>query len=187
MQSFSDALIAGVKITKDLRQKLYGIVAGGKGSTGPEKYQRKTIEEGTGLPCKKCSMRINLRKHTLEKIAHPNKYDNGFDYTEDFDGVQVSGQNTIYQNLKCVVGKGGSQTRTLREVYAFVEGQLKFLLHEPIKKVLFANIMDGDEAAAVMPKFAYLLNLPEYANAKSRVYVGDLKGYFAWFNAVNGV
>jgi hypothetical protein len=83
------------------------------------------ITEGTGIPCPKTNMRINLRTNTLCNVAHPNKQVDGFDYSEDFDGVQqVPGDKIVYINLKCIVGKGGSQTRSLREVYWFIEGRL---------------------------------------------------------------
>jgi hypothetical protein len=44
--------------------------------------------------------------------------------------------------------------------------------------------MDGDEAHSTMGKFQYLLELPEFAEVKKYVYVGDLSGYFAWFKTV---
>ena len=173
-------VIAGSLITKDKRHDLYGQVAGGSGSRAPEDFQRSKIEEGTGLKCVKTNTRINLRKNTLNEIAHPNKNDNGFDYTEDFDGVQVLKDKKVYINLKCIVGKGGAQTRSLREVYWFVEGQLNIL--KTTENVCFANILDGDEAHSCMSKFEYLLGLAEFSSVKEKVYVGDLKGYFDWFN-----
>jgi hypothetical protein len=51
-----------------------------------------------------------------------------------------------------------------------------------VENVYFANILDGDEAHAVMNKFVYLLALPEFAEVKKKIYVGDLKGYFSWLN-----
>ena len=173
-------VIAGSLITKDKRHDLYGQVAGGSGSRAPEDFQRSKIEEGTGLKCVKTNTRINLRKNTLNEISHPNKNDNGFDYTEDFDGVQGLKDKKVYINLKCIVGKGGAQTRSLREVYWFVEGQLNIL--KTTENVCFANILDGDEAHSCMSKFEYLLGLAEFSSVKEKVYVGDLKGYFDWFN-----
>jgi hypothetical protein len=175
-------VLAGFRITKDMRHEVFGQVAGGAGSRAPEIFQRKKIEEGTGLPCPKTSMRINLRTHQCKEIAHPNVYADGFDYSEDFDGKQVFGDKQVFVNLKCIVGKGGAQTRSLREVYAFVEGQLNVLKKE--SSVYFANILDGDESHNVADKFQYLLTLPEYADVKSRVYVGDLLGYFPWIASV---
>jgi hypothetical protein len=184
-------VVGGADMTKAKRVELFGKVAGGSGSTCPETYQRQKIVEGTGVECPKTNMRINLRNNTLLRIAHPNRNADGFDYTEDFDGVQTLGEDgkvNIYVNLKCVVGKGGSQTRSLREVYWFVEGQLRLLSSaEHSEDVFFANILDGDEATAVMPKFTYLVSLPEYAGVRNKVYVGDLRGYLEWFPSVRNM
>ena len=179
-------VVEGRLITKDKRHELFGQVAGGSGSREPEEFQRAKIQEGTGVACVKTKMRINLRTNTLKDIAHPNKHEDGFDYSEDMDGLQTIGGKTIYINLKCIVGKGGAQTRSLREVYWLVEGQLRFLLSQPEGSICFANILDGDEAAATFPKFQYLLGLPEFATVMKKIYVGDLKGYFAWLTTVCG-
>lgn len=159
---------------------MFGVQKGGS-STKHETYARKTIEQGTGKPCPPTSMRINKRTNEMVEIAHPMKNDNGFDFTENFDGKQVFGQTTAWVNLKSVVGTGGSQTRTLRdECYPFVDAQLNFLLKSKKTDMYFANIFDGDEAAAKKKMFDYLLTLPEFAGVKKYVYVGDLLGYFAW-------
>jgi hypothetical protein len=173
-----DGVMAGSMITKEKRRELFGVVAGGAGSCKPEQFQRKMIVDGTGIPCPKTNVRICLRTNTLHEIAHPNKNANGFDFSEDFDGVQNVDGKKIYINLKCIVGKGGAQTRSLREVYWFVKGQLNTL--PSVENVYFANILDGDEAHASVDKFKYLLSLPEFGSAHENVYVGDLKGYFDW-------
>ena len=72
----------------------------------------------------------------------------------------------------------------MREVYSFVEGQLNYKKSREPNKIYFANIMDGDEAANTFAKFQYLINLPEFANVKKNVYVGDLKGYFTWLKDI---
>ncbi len=120
----------------------------------------------------------------MVQTAQPMRNADGFDYTENFDGKQIFGEKTVWVNLKSVVGSGGSQTRTLRdECYPFVNAQLDYLVKTTETKYLFANIFDGDEAAAKMKMFTYLLSLPEYAAVKKYIYVGDLKGYFAWIKA----
>jgi hypothetical protein len=172
-------IIPGSDYTQETRNTLFGQVAGGAGSSKPEKFQRQKIMEGTLLTCSKTNMRINLRTYTLHEIAHPNINIDGFDYSEDFDGIQTIHDKKFYINFKCIVGKGGAQTRSLREVYAFVKGQLHVLQTE--QDVYFVNILDGDEAHHSMSKFTYLLSLPEFESVKNKVYVGDLKGYFDWF------
>ena len=179
-------IVAGNLITKTLRQEYYGRIAGGAGSRSPENYQRAQIELGTGgIPCVKTSTRINKRtKEMRHDIAQPMKRDDGFDWTEDFDGKQVFDEKEVFINLKSVVGTGGSQTRTLRdECYPFVEAQLQYLLNSKNTTQHFANIFDGDEAAAKMRMYNYLLGLPEYSAVRSQVYVGDLRGYFSWIQS----
>jgi hypothetical protein len=170
-------ILEGRLITKTVRQETFGVVAGGAGSRKPEDYQRAAIVQYTGAPCPKTNMRINLRTNALKELAMPNKQTDGFDYSEDFDGCQTFGNKTVYLNLKCIVGSGGSQTRSLREVYWFVQGQLNVL---KTTNAYFANILDGDQADSVLPKFQYLLNLDEYSAVKTNVYVGDLKNYIVW-------
>ena len=176
-------VVPGSNITKELRQEAYGVVAGGAGSRKPEEYQRAQIILGTSIPCSKTNMRINWRTNELKDCSRPMIHNDGFDYTENFDGVQEVCNKKIYINLKCVVGKGGSQTRTLRdECYPFVEAQLRLLLKNKDTKMYFGNIFDGDEAANTMEKFnGHLLLLPEYETVRKQVYVGDLVGYFEWF------
>jgi len=174
-------VINGSLITKDKRHEIFGQVAGGSGSTAPEKFQREKIVEGTGIPCPKTRMRINWRKNEMVEIAHPMCNENGFDYTEDFDGKQEILSKNVWVNLKCIVGTGGSQTRTLRdECYRFVDAQMHYLLKSKSTNDYFANIFDGDEASARMCMFKYLLALPEFTTVRHQVYVGDLMGYFDW-------
>lgn len=176
-----ESVIDGCLFTKEKRQELYGKVAGGGGSRKPEDYQKEQIVLGTGFPCKITQTRINWRKNEMIERSQPMRKEDGFDYTENFDGKQVFDQKTVWINLKSVVGKGGSQTRTLRdECYPFVNAQLNYLLKSEKTDYFFANIFDGDEASSKMKMFDYLLDLPEFSKVKKYVYVGDLKRYFAW-------
>ena len=77
-----------------------------------------------------------------------------------------------YMNFKMICDKGGSQTRTLREVYHFVKTQLEYLLlHPEIKDTYFMNILDGDESFRNMEKFKYLLSKEKYALVKDYIFV----------------
>jgi len=179
-----EGIIDGRLFTKEKRQELYGKIAGGGGSRKPEEYQKEQIVLGTGRPCNNTQTRINWRKNEMTENAQPMRKEDGFDYTENFDGRQVFAPNTVWVNLKSVVGTGGSQTRTLRdECYPFVNAQLDYLLKSKKTNCFFANIFDGDEAWSKMKMFQYLLGLPEFSTVKKYVYVGDLKGYFAWVKA----
>ncbi len=195
----SNSIIDGYTLTQSKRNELFGSCDKGAGTSSPENYQRQMISTLTKIPCLKTNIRINLRNNTLKEICYPNKHCDGFDYSENFDGIQTILQTTIktipktipktiYINLKCIVGSGGSQTRSLREVYWFIEGQLNVLLDqsktESSNNIFFANILDGDQAFSVFDKFKYLLELPVYSSIKQNIYVGDLKNYFSWFDII---
>lgn len=176
-----EGVIDGCLYTKEKRHELYGRVSGGSGSKKPEDSQRKYIELGTSRPCIQTQIRINWRNNEMVEKSQPMRKDDGFDYTENFDGKQVFSSNTILINMKSVVGTGGSQTRTLRnECYQFVNAQLCYLIKSKNTKYYFANIFDGDEASSKMKMFHYLLERPEFYKVKKYIYVGDLKGYFSW-------
>lgn len=181
-----ETIIEGRLITKEKRQEMFEQVAGGAGSRKPEDYQRAKIIEVTGIPCPRTHMRINLRTNQMKVVTQPNTSEDGFDYSEDFDGVQSINGKLIYLNLKCIVGTGGSQTRSLREVYWFINGQLNCLKSD--EKLYFANILDGDEAHSALDKYAYLIRNIEDDKLKTRIYVGDLLGYLSWFqNLKDGI
>ena len=176
-----EGVIDGCLFTKEKRHELHGKVAGGGGSRKPEEYQKEQIVLGTGHPCNTTQTRINWRKNEMMENSQPMRKEDGFDYTENFDGKQVFCLNTVWINLKSVVGTGGSQTRTLRdECYPFVNAQLDYLLKSKKTDCFFANIFDGDEASSKMKMFQYLLRLPEFSTVEKYVYVGDLKCYFEW-------
>lgn len=177
---YPDGVLEGCLITKNKRHEIFGCVAGGAGSQKPEKFQRKKIIEGTRIPCITTKMRIHFRSNTLKEISFPNTKKDGFDYSENFDGYQFINNKHIYINLKCIVGKGGTQTRSLREVYWFIEGQLNIIKNINNNNIYFVNILDGDEAYYVMNKFDYLLQL-EHSKIKEYIYIGDLREYFVWF------
>jgi len=173
-----DDAVYGILMTKEKRQQMFG--KGPAASNKMEVYQRNMIEKGTGYKCVKTNMRINTRTIKFVEIPHPNKLDDGFDYTEDFDGYQKIDGKNIFLNLKNIVDQGGAQTRTLREVYHFIEGQLQ-VLRKLNKEILFANIMDGTCPPKYWDKYFYLLDL--YPDVKRNVFVGSLKGYFEWLSA----
>ncbi len=179
------SMMSGSDFTKETRTLVMGDVSKGSGTMRPEMYQREQIILRTGVPCDKTHMRINWKMNQLVEKIHPMRYDDGFNYSENFDGVQIlpNGLGTVYVNLKNVCGKGGSQMRTLRhQTYHFVDSQINVLKKagEPCGGVFFANVLDGDEAAECMRFFDHLL-LGESDDIREKVYVGDLRGYIEWF------
>lgn len=175
-----DELVYGAAMTMVRRHEMFGKVAGGAKTTLIENYQRKAVEEGTGIRCPKTNYRINFRQNILAECTKPLNLDHGFDYTEDFDGTQDAPFGRVFLSFKSVVGAGGSQTRTLRECYHFAEAQLRLLASG--EKTYFANILDGDQAHKCMKHFDHLTSLPEYSQFAKNIYIGNLGGYFDWFN-----
>jgi hypothetical protein len=160
---------------------------GGK-SNECEIVQRKQIETMTGKECRKTIIRINKRTHQMQPLSNPMTRPDGFDLTEDFDGEQqlVGKDGTTYKllyNFKMVCDSGGAQTRTLREVYAFIEAQQQtLLLGNHHANVRFINILDGDQSHFRKEQFIHLLNLPEYATVKEKVFVDDMVAFKSWFH-----
>lgn len=132
-------LCHGVMLTKEKRKLLFGTVAGGSGSMKPEIYQKKMIEQFSKIPIVKTSTRINLRQYTMENVIRPNIKTNGFDYSEDFDGVQQHVKNKIYLNLKCIVGKGGDGDEASKHIDKF-----QYLLSLPEYQTIRRKIFVGD-------------------------------------------
>jgi len=82
-----------------------------------------------------------------------------------------------------VCNSGGSQTRTLREVYHFVKCQLEYLLKQKkSSNKYFINILDGDQSYKRKQNFSYLLNLKKYKSICNRIFVGDIKSFDKWYN-----
>ena len=149
-----------------------------------EKYQRRLVQEITNRVCEKRNgWRINHRTLVLRKNTRPMKHEDGYDWSEDFDGFQNIGEVEVYYNFKFVCDSGGAQTRTLRdETYKFIETQLKFLNTDNSRRVLFVNILDGDTSYNARDKFKYLLGLEEYKECTVRCFVGDMEKFQSWFS-----
>jgi hypothetical protein len=178
--SLQHRIFCGAEITKEIRHELFGKVAGGSGSQKPEDYQREFIVKETAHPCEKTNMRINLIDNVMCSIAQPNRNSDGFSFSENFDGLQKINKNKIYINLKCIVGKGGSQIRSLREVHWFIYGQLKTAKQMLLPNVYFANVLDGDEAHRCMDKLKHLMKDESHKEIKHRIFIGNLAEYIQW-------
>ena len=118
--------------------------------------------------------RFYMRTYEIISIIHPMKKIDGYEYTENFDGLLIKNNNKYYFNLKFVCDKGGAQTRTLREVHHFIKYQLLYLIKYNNSNIYFINILDGDESYRNIDKFNYLLNEEEYKEVKKYVFIGSL-------------
>lgn len=140
-----------------------------------EKFQKLNIES---LTCKKINLtydRINLENSTVVECKHPLKNKNGFEFTENFDGIQFIGSKKLYYNLKFVCDSGGAQNRTLRETYHFIKQQIIISNFTP--NTYYINILDGDCCHFSKNKFEYLLENAQNKN----VFIGDMVEYYTWY------
>jgi hypothetical protein len=137
-----------------------------------EKYQINLIERIINKKIEKTIDRINMETYDITNKKNPLTNIDGYEYTENFDGL-IQLNLKYYFNLKFVCDTGGSQTRTLREVYNFIKCQLKYLLLFK-NNVFFINIIDGDTCYRNMDKFIYLINKDEFKEIKKYIFIGSL-------------
>ena len=126
------------------------------------------------LSISKTNLRLNLFKNNMINLRCVCNRKDGFEWSEDFDGITYIKNNTVYFNYKMVCGKGGAQTRTLRETYHFIFSQLNWLLMNKQNDVYVINILEGDECYKNMDKFHYLLNNKSYESVRQYVFIGDM-------------
>jgi hypothetical protein len=151
-----------------------------------EQYQRTLIETITGQLCLKTHMRINASSHVLKKCISPMRFKDGFDWTENFDGVLQHNDATIFVNLKFVCSAGGAQTRTLREVYHFIRAQANHISTLQSCNTYFVNILEGDACAVAQNKFKFALK-PSCRATRKQIFVGDMAAFTVfWRNLVGG-
>jgi len=153
-----------------------------------ELFQRDLFENITSKKCAKSKFRINISTYVLRENTCPMKYDDGLEWSEDFDGFFSHNEKDMFVNFKFVCGKGGAQTRTLRELYHFVCVQMKYLsTGASSKPTYFLNILDGDECFSNMEKFNYLLNKSIHQNVKKNIFVGDMHTFQKYWSNMNSV
>lgn len=143
--------------------------------------QREWSETIVGTRINKTNIRLNKRTLEMKLYNTPNKFEDGFDWTEDFDGLISNTDTEIYFNFKMCISSGGAQTRTLREVSVHIETQLKYLNKLDTINVYFINILDGDICYRHRDKYEYLLNLTDYKDVKEYVFVGDTFEFNDWY------
>ena len=178
----SEDITSSAKQTKDWRKEQEWYITGKKNEC--EIYQRAKIEEITSTSCIKTNKRFNYETLSFTDVRYPNKQEDGFEYTEDMDGYQALKGCDIYYNLKMICNSGGAQTRSLREVYMLIRCQLDYMV-ENDTKIIFVNILDGNEAHKTKNKFEYLMKKPIYQTVKPNIFVGDLDEFYEWFILFN--
>jgi len=141
-----------------------------------EKYQISLIEKIIKQKINKTFDRINFETHEIKNIKQPLKDNDGFEWTENFDGKVLHENNIIYFNLKFVSENGGAQTRTLREVYHFINCQIKHIIKFNSHNVIFVNILDGNTSFQHQSKYHYL-STKQQINISKNFFIGDLSTF----------
>ena len=142
-----------------------------------EKYQISLIEKICNLKLLKTFDRINMS--TIEIISNKNPMINndGSEWSENLDGLVIKNNIKYYFNLKFVCDSGGSQTRTLREVYHFIKYQMEYLIKFNMNNIYFINILDGDTSYNNINKFNFLKNKEKYKNIINYIFIGGLHDF----------
>ena len=128
-----------------------------------------------------------MEKNIIIDNKNPNKHDDGYEWSENFDGKIFIELDIYYFNLKFVCDNGGSQTRTLREVYHFIKNQIIYLQNNinNINNIYFINILDGDTSYNNINKFYFLINkykkLCPHNNKNicicNNIFIGDMRKF----------
>jgi hypothetical protein len=139
-----------------------------------EKYQINLIEKLIKFKLNKTTERINIESNEIIENKNPMNRNDGYEWTENFDGKIIKNDIVYYFNLKFVCDCGGAQTRTLREVYHFIKYQMEYLLKYNTKNVYFINILDGDTSYNNMSKFIFLVNKSKYTHTVQYIFIGSL-------------
>jgi hypothetical protein len=159
--------------TKEWRKSQLWYITGK--SNECEKFQKLNIESLTRKKLNLTYDRINIENSTVVECRCPLKNKNGFEFTENFDGVQFTNCKKLYYNLKFVCDSGGAQTRTLRETYHFIKHQI--IISNSTPNTYYINILDGDSCHSSKNKFEYLLEKAQNKN----VFIGDTVDFYSWY------
>lgn len=165
-------MISSKEMTKEWRHSFFKVNNISQGnSMKPEDWQRKCISNICGITPLKSSWRINLKEYSMRNLSHIYKQDDMFDLSETFDGIFEKDNIFYLFNLKMICNQGGSQMRSLREVYHFIDGQLGVLKDH--KKIVFVNILDGD--------FCYK-HKSHFSSNNQNLFIGDMKEFEDWWD-----
>jgi len=143
-----------------------------------EKYQINLIEKIITIKLNKTDDRINIETNEIINKKYPMINDDGYEWSENFDGKIIKNNNNIcYYNLKFVCDCGGTQTRTLKLVYDFIKYQMEYLIKfnkVVLNNIYFINILDGDTSYNNMNKFKFLINKKKYKHIIKYIFIGSL-------------
>jgi hypothetical protein len=118
--------------------------------------------------------RINDLTFELSNVLRVSNSENPLIWTEDFDLEVLADPFRVFFNLKFIVGDGGSQTRSIREVRHFIQSQHAHITKHGTKNV-FVNVLDGDTSA----KYTHWL---KKMFPHEQIYIGDSYGLSGWLS-----
>ena len=139
-----------------------------------EKYQINLIEKIINIKLLKTDDRINFESINIFNKKNPMRMEDGYEWSENFDGLVIKNNNKFYFNLKFVCDAGGAQTRSLKDVYNFIKYQLKYLIAQNSSTIHFINILDGECCYYNMNKFYFLIKNKIYKNVLKYIFIGSL-------------
>lgn len=139
-----------------------------------EKYQINLIEKIIKNKLIKTNDRINTETNQIINKKNPMCNVDGYEYSENFDGLLIQNNIKYYFNLKFVCDNGGAQTRTLKLVYDFIKYQMEYIIKLNINNIYFINILDGDTSYNNLNKFKFLMNKEKYKYIIKYIFVGSL-------------
>lgn len=166
-------MISSKEQTKQWRKNQEWYINGKKNEC--EVYQKRQFEQIVQCKLSKTSKRLFMVNNSLVKMSNPFKTEQGFEYTENFDGEFKMGQTTFLVNFKFTCDQGGAQLRTLREVYHFIKTQVEYLKKNPNEEIYFINILDGNTAYEHKDQFKNL--------KMDRIFIGDMQEFSTRWNS----
>lgn len=158
-----------------------------------EKFQRNFLRAGLRRDIPPTTIRLDTIDNKLTSINNPLASRGGFKYSEDFDAAWKELDIFHLVNLKFICSSGGSQNRTLRELFHFILSQHLYLLNNQNTNIKFINIIDGDQGY----KYVYENRIKNkasltdiqldkrFVNIIDRIYIGDMKNFWIWYNNVH--
>lgn len=165
--------------TKDWRKKQKWYINGKQNEC--EKYQIYILEMIFNNKINKTYDRIYYTDKIIISNKNPYIMDNGFEFSENFDGKILINKNIIYINLKFICDSGGAQTRSLILVYNFIKYQLKYLYKNNYTNIYFLNILDGDCSNKNINKLKYLFNNVKYKEYEKYIFIGDTYNFYYYY------
>jgi len=142
-----------------------------------EKYQINLIERIIALKLTKTNDRINMETNEIISKKNPMINTDGYEWSENFDGIIINNNKKYYFNLKFVCDSGGAQTRTLREVYHFIKYQMEYLIKFNTSNIYFINVLDGDTSYNNIDKFKFLISKDKYKPIIQYIFIGSLNEF----------